>query len=702
MGVSRPDGAGNAALTYRPDIDGLRGVAVLLVVVYHAFPELRTGGFLGVDVFFVISGYLITQLILTGLQAGTFSVAEFYRRRVRRLAPALLLVMMACCIFGWLVLLPNELRWVGKSIGYSAAFLANMFFASSVGDYFHTAAELNPLLHLWSLGVEEQFYLLWPALLILAARRHLTLQILLAVIATSLAIAIRGAWYSPAQHFYYLGARAWELAAGAILAAWQMERPHGPGADGPPRELLQRLNLRALSIVGLVLIFAGGVCWSVDEPIPGVWSVIPTAGTAMIIAAGPQAPVNRWLLSSQPLVFVGKISYPLYLWHWPLLSFTRIVTGRAPQPSIAAAEIAVAFVAAYATYRLLESPIRVGGLGRRAVPGLLAALAILTVIGAAAGAGGITGRLSGPLFAKWDVAVNDWHYPDETNLDRHSGFGTVIVPSHREHTTVFIGDSHIQQYWPRVQWIIDTQPDAARSAVFVIRRGCPPMPGINTTWRGWNCSRSFDYALQQAFRPDVDTVVFGAFWESYFLGEYSGDQDSQAVEGLRTHTRAPLEIDSPEVRTAFEQFERALAGLVSSGRQVFIVLSNPTSPLFEPVFPSWIRFSPHLPDSLPAGAGPRIDLAAFGTFVEPVTSKLRAIAARAGARIVDPGATLCDRMTCPAAGPDGIPLYLDSNHLSGYAARERASFVDPMLLGSDAPSAAPASVGSTRVPFFKQ
>ncbi len=691
MDASRSERASSTGLTYRPDIDGLRGVAVILVVVYHAFPGLHTGGFLGVDVFFVISGYLITQLILTGLQAETFSVTEFYRRRVRRLAPALLVVMLACCIFGWLVLLPNELRWLGKSTAYSAGFLANAFIARSVGDYFHKAAEFNPLLHLWSLGVEEQFYLLWPVLLIMAARRHLTLQILLAVIATSLAISIWGVWHSPALHFYYPAARAWELASGGLLAAWQMQRPRGPGADG---------GMPALSVAGLALILAGCVCWTVDQPIPGGWSVIPAAGAAMIIAAGPYAPLNRAFLASSPLQFVGKISYPLYLWHWPLLAFTRIITMRAPQPLLAAAEIAIAFLAAYATYRLLESPIRFGELGRRAVPGLLVGLAILALIGAAAGKGAIPGRLSGPLFAKWDSAVTDWHYPHDTSRDQRSRFGTVIVPSHGERSTVFIGDSHIQQYWPRVRWIIDTQPNSARSAEFVIRLGCPAMPGIDTTWPGWDC-HSFDYALQQAFRPDVDTVVFGAFWESYFLGEYSSVHDPQAEGGLRARPGAPLKIDSPEVRRAFEQFEEVLARLVLSGRRVFIVLSNPTSPRFEPAFPSWIRLLPHLPASLPASAGSRIDVAAFGAFVEPVTSRLRAVAARSGARVVDPLTTLCDRMFCPAVGADGIPLYLDSNHLSGFAARERASFVDQMLLGPDALLATPASAGVTQLPLFK-
>jgi peptidoglycan/LPS O-acetylase OafA/YrhL len=688
-------------VTYRPDIDGLRAVAVVLVVAYHAFPSFRTGGFVGVDVFFVISGYLITQLILTGLQAGTFSPVEFYRRRVRRIIPALLVVMTACGIFGWLVLLPTELEWLGKSISYSASFLANMFFART-GGYFDKAAELNPLLHLWSLGVEEQFYLVWPVLLILAVRHGVTLRVLLAVIATSLAISIWGAWYAPTQHFYYPASRAWELAAGGMLAAWQLVAPRGPATDFSSSQSARRFGAQALSLAGLVLIVVGGVCWTADNPIPGVWSVIPTAGATMLIAAGPQAPVNRWFLSRPPLTFVGRISYPLYLWHWPLLSFTRVVLGHGPQPTLAAVEIALSFVAAYVTYRMVEAPIRFGELGRRAVPGLLAGLAVLTLIGAAAGARAIPGRLSGPLFTKWDDAVTDWHYPDESNFEGRFGFATLTVPSHSERKVLFIGDSHIQQYWPRVQRIIDTHPNFARSAVFAISRGCPPMPGINTTWRGWSCSRSFGSAVEQAFQPGVDTVVFGAFWESYFLGEYSEDHALRQVEGVRAHMRAPLEFDSPDAQIAFERFQKTVGRLVSSGRRVFIVLSNPTSPQFEPLFPPEIRLSPYLPRTLPPDSAPRIDAAAFESCVAPLMRRLRNIAAQTGAKVLDPRSTLCDGMICPAADADGIPLYLDSNHLSGHAARERTSFVDEILLGPESQSAASVSVSGTQVPLFKQ
>ncbi len=693
------------ALAYRPDIDGLRGLAVALVVAYHAFPEFRTGGFIGVDVFFVISGYLITQLVLAGLHAGKFSLVEFYRRRVRRIVPALLVVMTACGIVGWYLLLPTELQWFGESVSWCAPFLANMFFARA-GGYFDRAVETNPLLHLWSLGVEEQFYLAWPVLLILTVKYGLTMRALVAVIAISLAISIWGSWHAPGSYFYYPFSRGWELAVGGILAAWQLRTPCAPAADvSSRRSLVARVTWfggQASSLLGLALIVMGGVFWTADTPVPGIWSVIPTAGAALLIGAGGHAPVNRWFLGSRPMIFVGRISYPMYLWHWPLFSFTRIVLGRAPPPAMAAGAIAIAFAAAYATYRWVEAPIRYGGLARRAVPGLLAGLACLALMGAATYARWISGRLSGPTFTAWDEAVTDWHFPGENTVDKRSGIMLTTLRSHGSGKALFIGDSHIQHYWPRVAHVIDMHPDSARSAVFATHTGCPLLPGVDTRLHKRNCNGLFDFAMEQAFQPDVDTVVFGAFWEDYFLGEYSVDKPRPRVYRVADSTRETLEVDSPGTQIVFEQFRQAVLRLVSSGRRVFIVLSNPTSPLFDPLFPPEFRLSLHVPGRFKFGNGPRIDAGPFESYVAPLMDRLRSIATQTGAKAVDPRSTLCDGMICPATDPDGLPRYLDSNHLRGFSAREHASFIDEMLLGREKHSGAFVTAIGSQAPPLKQ
>ncbi len=673
---------GGIALTYRPDIDGLRGLAVGLVVAYHAFPRFRSGGFVGVDVFFVISGYLITLLVLSGLQTGTFSLIEFYRRRVRRIVPALLVVVTACCIFGWLLLLPSELRALGSSIKWCALFLANLFFAQT-GGYFDPVAESNPLLHLWSLGVEEQFYLVWPVLLTFAVRRGVTMRVLGTLVAASLGLSIWSAWIGPTPHFYNPATRAWELAVGGLLAAWRFGTLRKRAADDSLSHPPRWLGAQAISLVGLALIILGGACWTADRRIPGIWSVIPTVGAALLIAAGPSATANRWFLASRPMTFIGRISYPLYLWHWPLFSFTRIVLGHPAQPAMAAGAIVIAVAAAYATYRLVEAPIRYGDLGRKTVPALLAGLALLAVAGAALEARFITGRLSGPIVSQWDSAANDWHFSGDNRIDERTGFGTLTVSSRRNRKALFIGDSHIQQYWPRVRRLIDAHPDSARSAVFVSFPAWPPLPGINRLYHRTKSSGFFDRAMELAFQPDVDTVVIGAFWEFYFLGEYPPDRYVQEVYGVPLLARAPLQLDSPSTQAAFEQFQRAISRLMSSGRRVFIILSNPTSPLFEPVFPTELRLSLHLPNSLRSDEVPRIDAGPFESFAAPVMNRLRAIAAQTGAKVVDPRLTLCEGMICSARDSKGMPLYLDSNHLNGSNARQRASFVDEMVLGPD-------------------
>lgn len=644
---------------YRPDIDGLRAVAVILVVAYHAFPNLRTGGFVGVDVFFVISGYLITQIVLVGLQAQTFSLAEFYRRRVRRIVPALLVVMAACCVAAWYLLLPGELHWFGRSLWRCAAFLANMFFANT-GGYFARAEESFPLLHLWSLGVEEQFYLVWPLLLILAAKYGVTQRFLVIAILTSLGISIWGAWYSPAQFFYYPVSRGWELAVGGLLAARQIAVP-------------QKHIAQFMGISGLALIIAGGVLWTPDKPVPGMWSLLPTVGAAFLIAAGERAAANRWILCNRTMIFVGKLSYPLYLWHWPLFSFTRILLGHASPLGLATAECAIALAAAYATYRWVEMPLRYSRFPRGTVAAMLVGLAFMALVGLGFGRSWITGRLSGPTVAAWDEAVRDWHFP---------GDSIVKVSSHRAGVALFIGDSHLQQYWPRLTRVIDSHGDTARSALLVTRPGCPTLPGLEVRGRGHHCKDFFESAAARAREPDVDTVVFGAFWESYFLGEYHGKKSRPEVYSTADRAQQTLAIDSPGTQIALEQFREVIAGLVANGRRVYIVLSNPTSPLFEPYFPLELRVSRNASD-FTLGTGALIDAAPFESYVAPLMNKLRDIGRQSGAKLIDPRSTLCDQMICPASDSTGLPRYIDSSHLRGFAARQHASFIDETLLGRD-------------------
>ncbi len=337
---------------YRPDIDGLRALAVLAVVFFHAFPARMPGGFIGVDVFFVISGYLISGIIFKELAGGEFSFIHFYSRRARRIFPALFLVLLASCAVGWVVLLADEYALLGKHVAAGAGFIQNLVLWAESG-YFDQAADLKPLLHLWSLGVEEQFYIFWPLILwVLVKQRLNMLAALLVFTALSFALCVvltlthqTAAFYSPLTRF-------WEFLLGAGLA-WQAAHHRQPAGDN-----VQDSIKNWLSVLGLVLIAVALLVLDKTSHFPGAWALLPVVGASLLIYAGPQAVVNRVLLANRLMVYCGLISYPLYLWHWPLLSFGRILENQGLGAWVRLALVVLAALLAWATYLLIERPIR--------------------------------------------------------------------------------------------------------------------------------------------------------------------------------------------------------------------------------------------------------------------------------------------------------------------------------------------------------
>lgn len=374
---------------YRPDVDGLRAIAVLAVLAYHAFPDLLPGGFVGVDVFFVISGFLISGILLSDLDRGKFSLRRFYARRVRRIFPALLVILAACGIFGWFALFPDEFQQLGKHIAGGAAFASNLTLWGETG-YFDNAAETKPLLHLWSLGIEEQFYIAWPLLLFGAYRLRWSVLTFLPLLAlASFLINVVGLDRYPTATFYSPAGRAWELAIGGILAGLAskgIDLFGGPWLRSPGslRSLQSQGSLlrRGLfSTAGLALLLLALVRIGEATPFPGWWALAPTLGTALVLGAGPDAWPNRFLLSSRPLVWIGLISYPLYLWHWPLLSFARIVESATPALAIRVAALALSFGLATLTYLWVEKPIRFGGRVRGKLIALSGAMVAVALAG---------------------------------------------------------------------------------------------------------------------------------------------------------------------------------------------------------------------------------------------------------------------------------------------------------------------------------
>jgi peptidoglycan/LPS O-acetylase OafA/YrhL len=317
---------------YRPDIDGLRAFAVFSVVLYHAFPNAVRGGYVGVDIFFVISGFLISSILCSEITEHRFSFATFYGRRIRRIFPALAVSLFAVLAYGFVSLTPSELAQLGKHVFFGAGFLSNIALWNESG-YFDTAASQKPLLHLWSLGIEEQFYILWPALLWVAFQVKVRLgRLLAALFVASFAINIVLSVTNISDDFYLPVSRFWELLAGAGLV-WL-------------RPLVLAPNVRSwISFAGFAALLISVALFTRGLRFPGLPVVLPVAGAVALILAGRETAVNRIVFSHRVVVFVGLISYPLYIWHWPLISYAHVIRlGKPPTPLMALGLVAASVV----------------------------------------------------------------------------------------------------------------------------------------------------------------------------------------------------------------------------------------------------------------------------------------------------------------------------------------------------------------------
>jgi peptidoglycan/LPS O-acetylase OafA/YrhL len=652
------------ASKYRPDIDGLRAIAVLCVLAFHAFPSQLRGGFVGVDIFFVISGFLISTIIFEGVEADRFSYLDFYMRRIRRIFPALLVVLAACLFAGWLLLLPEEYRHLGKHVVAGATFLSNIALWREAG-YFDDTASTKPLLHLWSLGVEEQFYIFWPLLAAFAYRRRLGLPLLLAGIAgASFAVNLGTSTSNPTAAFYSPLSRFWELMIGSSLAWVLLHRPslvkHG-----------QRTS-NVLSGAGLLLIGAAVLVINENDVFPGWRALLPTVGAFFVISAGPRAWLNRHVLSNRVAVSIGLISYPLYLWHWPLLSFANILYGDLFVPTWIRVALALASVALAAlTYRYIERPIRAKKANLRQIGALCALLGLFGVAGLFLCMG--TGLPSRAVADNPGLAL--YAQNDQMRLAMLRGpchlaernAEAVCLAANMSATgklMVVWGDSHAGAWLPVLHSIAVERNMRLMAFVHV---GCPPL--LNTRrsdggQSGRDCSQlglaePIVSAIEQ-LKPAV--VVYIGRWDLYgngwlLRGELQKATHFITVDPNGSATRATS-------RAALSsQFPLTVKALAASTPRLVIFQSPPVLKgyLLPRFYTDPARIEPSAAENLKAEAFER-------TLVESAASV-------PNVRIFDPVPRLCRGSTCRAV-IGGVPVYLDDNHVS---AQGSLLFKQPIL-----------------------
>lgn len=491
---------------YRADIDGLRAVAVISVVGFHAFPNLIKGGFIGVDIFFVISGYLITGIILNNLKADRFTFFDFYARRIKRIFPALAVVMTATLLFGLYELLPEDLRNLGRHLTGGSAFVSNLFLWQESG-YFDTASITKPLLHLWSLGIEEQFYIFWPVILYVAYKfKRNSLAVALIIGLASFILNVARITEAPTATFYSPLSRCWELMIGAVLAQ-------------APLHKFQRSNLwtNFSSLAGLTCLSAGFSLLSSTSKFPGWWAILPTVGTSLIIAAGQSAWPNKYILSNRIPLSIGLVSFPLYLWHWPILSFLYMAENGTPSDTKLVSAVAVSVLLATLTYLGIERPLRFN----RNRPRLTYQLAVVMAVIGAVGWGiylgnGIPTRFPKEIqqFAAFKFNFKPLWRDGSCFLNPeqdYAAFARCKAVGNLSGPTIYVwGDSHGAAIFPGFA-------DVYGSKNRLIQRtasACAPLLGADISGRP-NCKDINDQVFESIKREHPAEVILVGNWSGY-------------------------------------------------------------------------------------------------------------------------------------------------------------------------------------------
>ncbi|WP_235864999.1 acyltransferase family protein [Pseudomonas frederiksbergensis] len=649
---------------YRPDIDGLRAIAVLAVLIFHAFPTVLRGGFVGVDIFFVISGFLISKVILTTLYQGTFSIAEFYSRRIRRILPALVTVLASCLIFGWNTMLADDLVLLAKHVLGGASFVSNFVLWSEAG-YFDKASELKPLLHLWSLGIEEQFYVVWPLMLWAGWRLRLPLQLIVVLMGcASFLINIVGIHEDQTATFYSPLSRGWELILGAALACLTFKSSTKAISHSSYFVVITSFfgSAKVRSVVSIIgLLFIVYAIFRIKDtlPFPGKWALFPTVGTFLLIAAGTEAWVNRVLLNSRPMVAIGLISFPLYLWHWPLLTFARSTYPEGLPWTARLGVVVASAVLATLTYLYIERPFRSGSRTQFKVSVLCALMCVAAVLsGVILKSGGFASRYPEIIQRATEYNLDGYRAALRNRVcfmdmgQDASQYAPECLDKGTAPLWVLWGDSGAAAIYSGLRGLAD-RSGQFRLAQFT-SSACPPMIG----YEGDNvaCSRNNQWTIEKVRELAPDTVILAGMW-----AEYNKELLPSTIKQIQ-----------------------------STGVRRVIILGQ--APAWKDA-PSRITFNMWSSDPLHRVPSERLDYAKYGRDhgVQPpeglirqtriAEQNLRSVAQQSGALFISVVEKMCNEDGClmRESASSGDAFYLDIVHLTPYGANYAMKAIAPEL-----------------------
>lgn len=645
-------------IKYRSDIDGLRALAIISVLIFHMFPKFLPGGYVGVDIFFIISGYLIGSTIFNEYEKGNFSFLNFYQRRLIRIIPLLLVVLFATFLLGYFFLLPHEFKSLGRHIGAASVFGSNFQLLKEKG-YFDTASELKPLLHLWSLGIEEQFYLFLP-ILILFINKVFKRPII--VITSIASCSLIYSFYLTSNNleaaFFRPESRFWELLIGVLLSR----------VEKIPSPYLEKQK-PYLSVLGIVLCLIAIFSYNNETPFPGFYALIPTLGAALLIYSGEKGLINNKIFKLNSLIFVGKISYSLYLWHWVFLSFNQILYQQNPPRELIFIMVFISVLLSIVTYYFIEKPLKHLTTFQKKIISIFTILLLIFSYN--------LGR------AVFHLKITQNSLPKEVKaislkaLDINDMSGTDMIPFENwfynkigdgQENIIVLGDSHTGMYYSRISKYLKDK-NSPYTVYFFIKPGCIPITNLRYKQHGKQICNNY---YQKAYQFGLDHNAKKLIIASNLLPHLNGEMDSYFTQN---DSSVKINPKSNAYTLILENLNQNLKKYKEKNIEIIYVSSIPFGAEFNPnkMFKRSFTIKPFEINIR------EFDLIKFKEKYGNIINDLKSIASQNQATVIDPIDYLCDDNKCKTVDENNVPIYCDDNHFNKEYVSTKITYLDQIF-----------------------